>query len=229
MASYFRFDIENYIWSNKLYENLTDANLAKAFQELDKRLGSGVFQLSETTYKQDRLAKNFAIAVALSKPMLSYEGGPHLVGSTAQQRDSEAMTAFLQAMNRNWRMGNSYRKWLDRWFASGGDGHIAFVDCSDWSKWGSWGHLEYQNQNPNSAVKYKLIRDYAPVADATVTPQAPTNLSANVVDGKVNLKWKDHSGDECFFAVYRREGNGRAIHPPGRRAEAGQCQRHHIQ
>ena len=34
------------------------------------------------------------------------------------------------------------------------------MDVSSWGKYGQWGHLEYLNQDPNAAVKWRFIRDW---------------------------------------------------------------------
>ena len=106
-----------------------------------------------------------------SVPLVAYEGGPSLYTDYldgADERD-DGVTNFVVAINRRPELGEIYGIQLNMARAKGLATHSMFVDVSGWSKYGQWGHLEYADQPPAEAVKWKAVSDWA--ADmATLRP-----------------------------------------------------------
>lgn len=75
----------------------------------------------------------------------SYEGGQHLVGVGATL-NSPAVTAMFTQANRDPRMGQAYRTYLEGWRGSGASLFSQWTSVGTYSSWGSWGLLEYRDQ-----------------------------------------------------------------------------------
>ncbi len=101
-------------------------------------------------------------AFGTSKPIVAYEGGPSIYSDYLDGGDvrDDAISTFLELLNRQPQFADMYRIHLNQTKAKGLRTHSAFVDVSSWGKYGQWGHLEYADQNPNAAVKWKFIRDW---------------------------------------------------------------------
>lgn len=96
------------------------------------------------------------------KPIVAYEGGPSIYSDYLDGGDvrDDGITTFMELLNRQPQFADVYRIHLNQAKAKGLRTHGAFVDVGAWGKYGQWGHLEYADQNPNSAVKWRFIRDW---------------------------------------------------------------------
>ena len=70
------------------------------------------------------------------------------------------MTDVLQRANRDPRMYQRYIEYMDMLQDEGIEMFAHFSNCASWSKWGSWGLLEYQDQSPNQAHKFRAVQDW---------------------------------------------------------------------
>lgn len=109
-------------------------------------------------------------------PMVSYEGGQHLVG-VGTDVDNTTMNEKLIAANRDSSMKDLYIEMYHIWEQKGGALFTFFNNIEIPTKWGSWGILEYQDQPEDEAPKYSAVReiidgDYS----ISYTPNAPFNL-----------------------------------------------------
>jgi hypothetical protein len=93
--------------------------------------------------------------VAKGLPVVAYEGGQHLVGTTKAAKADAALNEVLDAANRHPRMAAVYEALFDMWAAEGGDLFCCFNYAYEPSKHGRWGLLEYQDQPLESAPKYR--------------------------------------------------------------------------
>ncbi|MCU0536640.1 MAG: cellulose-binding protein [Hydrococcus sp. Prado102] len=86
--------------------------------------------------------------------LLAYEGGQHLagVGSVA---NSDRITKLFIGANRDSRMGDIYRDYIQTWFELGGGLFVNYNDIAQPSRWGSWGLLESVEQK--SSPKYDAV------------------------------------------------------------------------
>ena len=125
-----------------------------------------VARLDEAVYKVNRPAilRHAAAARRYGMTLAAYEGGQ---GVSVQGMDPkyfrtyrDRLGAAFTAANRRPGMAKVYKDLLDSWFASGGGLfiHQGFIQEPAW--YGSWGLLEYQDQDPATAVKYKAVVDY---------------------------------------------------------------------
>lgn len=92
-------------------------------------------------------------------PLISYEGGQHLVGVFAA-REVQALTDLFVACNRDMGMRQIYADDLGRWKTSGGGLYMSFSHVTKYNKYGSWGVLESQNQDTATAPKMLGLMDY---------------------------------------------------------------------
>ncbi len=143
-----------------------DRGLTKLFQELTQgglvRQGPSGGALQEAvTWMQDyaQLARSQGLL------LLAYEGGQHLVGVGGVE-NNQPITDLLIAANRDLRMGELYKAYLQQWKQQGGGLFAHFTDVGSPSKWGSWGAREslYQASSPKSQAldKSQALQSHSP-------------------------------------------------------------------
>jgi hypothetical protein len=92
--------------------------------------------------------------------LAAYEGGQHMVGIGSQQGNL-TLAAKLNQVNRNPRMYDIYGEYLDLWRSLGGDEYVNFTSCALSGQYGSFGVLEWQDQDPSTAPKYRAVTEAA--------------------------------------------------------------------
>lgn len=102
----------------------------------------------------DHIKAHVALARKENLQLLAYEGGQHLVG-VGPVVNNERITNLFIAANRDSRMGEIYRDYIQTWFELGGGLFVNFSDISRPSRWGSWGLLESVEQK--SSPKYDAV------------------------------------------------------------------------
>jgi hypothetical protein len=108
---------------------------------------------------RDATRENKALADRFGLRLVAYEAGQHLV-APGEQMNEAAFTNQLIGANRQPRMGQLYEKMFDTWYAeSGRELLVLFNSAETPSKYGSWGLLEFQEQLPERAPKYRAYRD----------------------------------------------------------------------
>ena len=152
-----------------------DQQIEEAFDEWTKRLLTGDAQAGDgpdsTGVGGGFPEELHQLALTLfdsPKPLVGYEGGPSIYTNQIEDRDSvkgPLVTRFMDDMNRHPRMADVYRIHLNMALSHGLATHNAFVLASRWGKYGQWGHLEYLDQDPNQAVKYRFLLDWGDEAD----------------------------------------------------------------
>jgi hypothetical protein len=117
------------------------------------------------------------------KPIVAYEGGPSLYSDYLDGGDvrDDGITTFLELLNRQPQFAAMYRIHLNQAKAKGLRTHSAFVDVGAWGKYGQWGHLEYADENPNTAVKWRFIRDWPGEIAALRSLDAPLGARPDFV------------------------------------------------
>ncbi|MDQ1469019.1 MAG: hypothetical protein QOJ99_499 [Bryobacterales bacterium] len=106
------------------------------------------------------MQSNAAVAKKYGLELVGYEGGQSLVGFNGAENNS-AMTLLFEQANRSPRMESVYTQYLQNWAASGGDVLVHFNDVGAFTEYGNWGALEYQDQDPNTAPKYRALMTFA--------------------------------------------------------------------
>ncbi|NJQ97723.1 MAG: hypothetical protein HC784_08940 [Hydrococcus sp. CSU_1_8] len=135
------------IWTTQV-----DGGLDLLFKEisqggvLDNSPKNGALQ---EAYEQ--IKAHASLAQKENLQLLAYEGGQHLAGVGSVENNDRITQLFIQA-NRDSRMGEIYRDYLQTWFELGGSLFLYYNDISQPSRWGSWGLLESVSQK--SSPKY---------------------------------------------------------------------------
>ena len=125
-------------------------SLNQLFAELDKVALPQAF---------DFMLGQKSVANSRSIALIAYEGGQHLAGQRGVENDA-AINKLFDDANRDPRMGDLYKKYLDGWKASGGTLMAHYVHCGGYSKWGRWGALEYLEQPRNDSPKFNALQNY---------------------------------------------------------------------
>jgi len=136
-----------------LTQGTAGADQVKAMTE-DQIIDRCFAELRSST--RDQITQNLQTAAANGLQLMAYEGGQHLVGLGAQVGDT-ALTAKLTATNRNPRMEALYLEYLGAWRQLGGGRFMSFASVWLPNQNGSWGALEWQDQDPATAPKYRAL------------------------------------------------------------------------
>ncbi len=148
----------------------------------------------------DWIAQNRSVAAQFGLPLLAYEGGQHLVG-VGWASESEALTALFTRANRDRRMGEAYRRYLDGWNALGGGLFMHFSDIGSYTRYGSWGALESVSQL--SSPKYDALKAYA-LGDAPAP--TPTPMPMPTPEQSSPTPTPSPAGDEFALRIFRAIG-----------------------
>ena len=97
-----------------------------------------------------------AMADEFGVELIAYEGGQHLVDWETRTVDAHPNPLLYQA-NRDPRMGDLYRRYLQAWDASGAGVFVHFSAPRIYSWYGSWGAKEYITQAREQAPKYDAL------------------------------------------------------------------------
>ena len=118
-----------------------DFMLDQVFEQL---LNGGLLDVGYTTIADstEKFPLWGDIAQQYGLDLISYEGGPHIVGSPANRNDEE-FVEILTAINRDPRMLDVYNEVHSAWVEAGGGLFNAFQDIKRDGKSGSWGHLTH--------------------------------------------------------------------------------------
>ena len=112
-----------------------------------------IHELSSLTSRHHRIAEQYGL------DLIAYEGGQHLVGYGGAENSPILQNLFFQANNHP-RMKQMYREQLNGWRIAGGRLFTAFSSMCRYGKWGSWGLLEFFDQDPETAPKYRAVMEF---------------------------------------------------------------------
>jgi hypothetical protein len=125
-------------------------------------------------------ADNQRIAAANGLPLVSYEGGQHLIARPGEAQNDDGFVALLSQINRDDRIGALYTYMLDEWTKVGGKTFTLAGDIYPSGKWGSWGLQEcYLDTN---AAKYKAVLQYLQRLKATNVTDFNKDGATNILD-----------------------------------------------
>jgi hypothetical protein len=135
----------------------SDGGLQKLFDELTQ---GGVLSQGPSggalQQSYDWMAQHVELAKKEGLQLLAYEGGSHVTGINGTE-NNDAITKLFIAANRDSRMGDIYKEYLNKWYELGGGLFMHFKDVSEPSKWGSWGLREYADQT--STPRWDAVMD----------------------------------------------------------------------
>lgn len=145
----------------RIWANDPDGGLDRLFAELTA--GTGLTDdpprgaLGEAF---DAMSQAASIAEQYGLDLVAYEGGQHLVlgGWEGMWDDEDPLIDMFQAANRDPRMGDLYRWYLEEWKAAGGGLFVHYKNTSRASRWGSFGALEYIAQE--GSPKYDALMGF---------------------------------------------------------------------
>lgn len=106
---------------------------------------------------------NQEVAQNFNMPLITYEGGQHIVG-VGSAADNDTLTELFTRVNRDKRMQAVYQSYLTTWQAAKGSLFMHFSDIGLYGKFGSWGALEETRQT--SSPKYDALLTYAGMSPA---------------------------------------------------------------
>jgi hypothetical protein len=134
-------------FGNKLYPRLNmgprPANLDEAFSKL-----KGMLEESLQATRDQKV-----IADKLGKRLLAYESGQHIL--------IDDNVDLLRQINRDPRMGQIYKTFLDSWARDFGDTIMLYHQVGPVGTFGAWGLEEYDNQPLSEAPKKKAVLEFA--------------------------------------------------------------------
>jgi hypothetical protein len=85
---------------------------------------------------------NREIAESYGLPLVSYEGGQHLVPFDSGQRNDDSFNELLFEIQRDPRMGELYEHLFEKWREIGGSTLTLFTNMDPWGRGGAWGLKE---------------------------------------------------------------------------------------
>ena len=139
---------------NKLFDELTQGGV------LNGSAGGALQQASTWIENYAELAEQENLK------LVAYEGGQSLVGKKGVENNRAITNLFVQA-NRDSRMGDVYRDYLERWSELDGGLFLNFSDVGHSNKWGSWGTLEHVFDD--SSPKYDALMDFLTPANNSLS------------------------------------------------------------
>lgn len=130
----------------------SDGGLDRLFRELESggEVNGQINNLTVPTngaleQSYERMAEAATVARLNNVRLIAYEGGQHLVGYGGVENNDRITSLFIEA-NRDPRMGELYRQYMNEWRHKGGGLFVHFSLAEGYSKWGSWGLIEYITQ-----------------------------------------------------------------------------------
>ena len=142
---------------NKLFEEIlgTDVNGNKVTPPLYGKTKESYID-GAVAQAKTWMASNQKEATARGVPMMSYEGGQHLIMGNGD--NDQQWLNLLIAANRDPRMGTAYTRTLADWRAVGGQAYTLFNHVYRPGKYGAWGLKEVQGQESN--YKWQAVLPY---------------------------------------------------------------------
>jgi hypothetical protein len=138
-----------------------DGGLEQLFSELSAGgLLTGAVGLLTLPQVYTNTAGYVALAATYDLPLVAYEGGQHVTEViTPVNPETPALTQLFTTANRDARMGDLYREYLNQWKALGGTLFLHHTNTRRYDETGSYGALEYADQvtTPKYTVLLRFI------------------------------------------------------------------------
>jgi hypothetical protein len=152
IAPYFAGHLGNPSWLPTLqaWMQEPDGGFNSLFAEV---AGPSMAQITDFTRRNASLAAEFGVTLT------AYEAGGHFIG-TGSVANNPAVTAFFAAANRDPRMGQMYRLYMDMWKQEGGRINAIYNSVSPSTNAGSVGTKEWTGQPRAEAPKFDAIINF---------------------------------------------------------------------
>jgi hypothetical protein len=187
VAPYFTVDVDH------LYQQylLGQVNLNDVFTELHNNIDTVM----------EWASRNRDVATAAGIPLVSYEGGQHILAKVGDQQNDPNFVSLLTNINRDPRMGDMYKYMLDKWYGLGGGTFVFAAETATPSKWGAWGLKE--NYLDSNAVKFKAVQDYL-----KALPRSTADFDKNgAVDQQDFELWRSSFGESAAGSLFGDANN----------------------
>jgi hypothetical protein len=132
-------------------DRVQSMSLAALAAELETK---AVDEALEWVEQQARVARQYRV------PLITYEGGQHLVG-IGPAADNARLNELFSAVNRDGRMRRIYQRYLAGWRRLGGTLFVHYAHCAQNSKFGRWGAIEDLMQPRKMAPKFDALLHFA--------------------------------------------------------------------
>ena len=116
-----------------------------------------------TTYTTEQVRANAQVASEFGVGLVCYEAGQHLATSS----DPGASTELFIAANRDERMGQLYKPYIDAVFNGGATLIPLYTEQGLPGVWGSWGLRETGSRTVNDSPKLRAVRQYMMASSPT--------------------------------------------------------------
>jgi hypothetical protein len=157
-------------------------NVDDIFKAINNRRSKKGFAASVRQMEQQS-----KVAEVFDVDMIAYEGGQHLVDWNTRKAD-DGNNELLYAANRDRRMGDLYKKYMEAWEKAGGKLFVQFSAPRIYSWYGSWGIKEYISQSRSEAPKYDAILSYMEQKAGIKGPEAISLMNTATAQSGVELK-----------------------------------------
>jgi len=153
------------VWASTVYFGIKDKNQLEhaSLDELMKMQIESINTLFGDTKNPGVIRKILEETKARNLQLVVYEGGTHLLAP----QDKPKLVAKLVKVNQDHGMKEVYTHLVEHWsqlYQEFGADNIGafnhFNDVNRYSKYGYWGLLQSTYQNPETAPKYQVIRDW---------------------------------------------------------------------
>ena len=159
----------------------------------NKRSKKGFAASVRQMHQQAKVAEVFDL------DLIAYEGGQHLVDWNTRKAD-DGNNELLYAANRDRRMGELYKKYLNEWEKAGGKMFVQFSAPRIFSWYGSWGIKEYISQPRSEAPKYDAILSYME-EKAGIKPQVPEAEAMNTATARKGVSLKKLTSPDQIWTL----------------------------
>ncbi len=119
--------------------------------------------------------------------LISYEGGPHLIPSRAQEGP---ILDKIIAASRHPQMERIYREMFALWFKHHGGLFVAYSLVDKPGKFSTFGHLEYMDQPAAQAPKFRALQEQILKAGGSLQPASPAAVIPTVAPKGTGKQWK---------------------------------------
>lgn len=148
ISHYFGHDLGQYILTNNLH-TAADQTAAKtqAFDRLNTLMDSTLNSIFGSF-------GDYPTATAWGVPLVSYEGGQHVISAAS---NDAVLNNFIWNLQDDSRMGTATNRMLTQWTIRGGKTPSSFVECNRWAPWSCFGHkrtLSHNSAKWNSLVTW---------------------------------------------------------------------------
>ncbi|NJO71740.1 MAG: hypothetical protein HC825_08805 [Oscillatoriales cyanobacterium RM1_1_9] len=162
----------------------------------------------------DMVTSHLALTEPRGLDLIAYEGGQSVAPlQRGGMENNKALADLFIAANRDPRMGDVYKQYLNTWDElTGDDLFVHFSDVSTYSKFGSWGSREsiYQESSPKYDAIQQVIGNHSGPGNPPPEPDPDLDKDNNltgtpgndvIISGAGNDRISAGAGDDVLIGV----------------------------